>query len=211
MRHYTRTDLQQLDRIPRLNLMNSISGIKPANLIGTQNKNGQSNLAIFSSVVHLGSNPALLGCITRPVEEVPRHTFANILETKHYTINHVPTSHVERAHYTSAKFDAATSEFDACGFTEDYLDGFEAPFVQESPIKIGMKLEEVIEIKINDTKLVIGSVQHLLIDERLLSQENYINLEEAGVAGISGLNRYYSLDLIAEYPFARPNENPFAP
>ncbi|WP_223787246.1 flavin reductase [Marinicella meishanensis] len=82
--------IQQMDRIKRLNFINAITGIKPANLIGSNSPKHGSNLAIFSSVVHLGSNPALLGFITRPTGEVPRNTLENIEATGYYTINHVP-------------------------------------------------------------------------------------------------------------------------
>ena len=64
---YTKEDIAALDRISRLKIINSVTGVKPANLIGTINKRGITNLAVFSSVVHLGSNPALLGLISRPV------------------------------------------------------------------------------------------------------------------------------------------------
>ena len=54
------------------------------------------------------------------------------------------------AHYTSAKFDKEESEFEECHLTEEYLDGFTAPFVKESRLKIGMKFEESIPIEINN-------------------------------------------------------------
>ena len=72
--HITQKGLVEMNRIERLNLINSLSGIKPANLIGTINEDGTENLAIFSSVVHLGSNPALFGFVLRPRGEVRRHT-----------------------------------------------------------------------------------------------------------------------------------------
>ena len=53
--------IEKLEKIYRVNLMNSCSGYKSANLIGTISNNGQYNLAVFSSIVHLGSNPPLLG------------------------------------------------------------------------------------------------------------------------------------------------------
>ena len=51
--HLTKEQIQQTSRIKRLNIINSITGVKPANLIGSISDNGHSNLAIFSSVVHL--------------------------------------------------------------------------------------------------------------------------------------------------------------
>ena len=116
--HLTKEEIQQTSRIKRLNIINSITGVKPANLIGSISENGHSNLAIFSSIVHLGSNPALLGFILRPQHEVRRDTYDNIMQTKYYTINHISSKYVENAHYTSAKFDKEDSEFERCKFTE---------------------------------------------------------------------------------------------
>ena len=38
--HYTTNDIEALDRTVRLNLINSIAGMKPAVLIGTKSANG---------------------------------------------------------------------------------------------------------------------------------------------------------------------------
>lgn len=132
MIHLSKKDIQEMNRIRRLNIINGISGVKPANLIGTYSAETGTNVAIFSSVVHLGSDPALLGFIMRPVSDVPRNTYTNIKENGYFTINHVHESFIEKAHYTSAKFDVIVSEFEACGLTEEYLYDFTAPFVKES-------------------------------------------------------------------------------
>lgn len=205
---YTKQEIAEMDRIQKIKFMNSISGIKPANLIGTIANSGQSNVAIFSSVVHLGSDPALLGFITRPTGEIPRHTFENILENKQYTINHVPNSYTENAHYTSAKTDRGQSEFEVCGLTEEYISGFKAPFVKESAIKMGLELKEYIEIKLNGTILVIGEIQHLSISEAAIGEDEDIDLENIQGVGISGLNTYYSVKKIARYPYARAHKIP---
>ena len=117
---YTKKDIEQLDRISRLKIINAVTGIKPANLIGSINSDGLSNLAIFSSVVHLGSNPALLGFISRPQTPEVGHTLRNIKENGSYTINHIHPNFVKKAHYTSAKFSAEESEFELCGLTQEY-------------------------------------------------------------------------------------------
>ena len=148
-------DIKALDKVFRLNLINSITGYKPANLIGTISEQGTTNLAIFSSAIHLGSDPALIGCIMRP-HTVPRHTYENILATGSYTMNHVHESYTKQAHDTSAKFDRNESEFRGTGLNEEYLDDFPAPFVAESPIKVALTLVEEIPIKINQTNLLIG-------------------------------------------------------
>ena len=123
--HITKAEIATMDRIERLNLINSLSGIKPANMIGSIDAEGNENLAIFSSVVHLGSNPALFGFILRPRGEVRRHTHENILATGVYTINFVHTDFTQQAHYTSIKAEEGTSEFDISGLTPEHLDGFQ--------------------------------------------------------------------------------------
>ena len=201
--YITNRDIQKLDKIKRLNLINSITGIKPANLIGTVDETKNSNLAIFSSIVHLGSNPPLIGMVIRPIDKVIRHTYANILSNGYYTINHVPNHMTEQAHQTSAKYDKNVSEFEACGFTEEFTDGFPAPYVQESNIKIGMKHIESISIELNGTILCIGEIQHIILPENSFSDEGHIDLEKGLSTGISGLNFYYKLSFTHRYDYAR--------
>ncbi|TMM59322.1 flavin oxidoreductase [Maribacter algarum] len=206
--HYTKKDIEQMNRIQKIKFINSVSGIKPANLIGTISNSGQSNLAIFSSVFHLGSNPALLGFITRPAGEVPRHTYENILDNKQYTINHVSASFTEKAHYTSAKIDRTVSEFETCGLTEEFVEDFKAPFVKESILKMGMEFKQAIDIELNGTILVIGEIQHLIIPDAAIGEDEDIDLANIDGVGISGLNTYYSLEKIGRYPYARASEIP---
>ena len=61
MTHFNTDDFSQMHHLYRINLINSCSGYKSANLIGTKSVDGITNVAIFSSVTHIGSNPALLG------------------------------------------------------------------------------------------------------------------------------------------------------
>jgi flavin reductase (DIM6/NTAB) family NADH-FMN oxidoreductase RutF len=204
----TKQDIKSLQKVRRLNIINSITGIKPANLVGTKSKNGLTNLAIISSVVHLGSNPAFIGFIMRPTGTVPRHTYENIKETGVYTINHVHESFIKQAHYTSAKFDRDESEFDGVKLTEEYLDSCHAPFVKESQLKMSLSLVEEVSIKINGTIMLVGEIQQLIIPDEVVSEEGHINLSKLNTAGISGLNSYYGLNYIDSFPYARKKELP---
>lgn len=206
--YLSRDDFDEMDRIKRLNIINSISGIKPANLIGTKSDSGQTNLAIFSSVVHIGSNPPLIGLISRPSDEVRRDTYNNIIETGYFSINHVPESHIENAHYTSAKFEASESEFAKCGFTEQYAEDFYAPFVAESLVQIGLKLVQEMPIPLNGTVFLIGEIQHVFIPESIMEPDGQLDLEMAAGIGISGLNSYYCLHKLENFPYARVEELP---
>lgn len=206
--HLTKEDIQNTERIKRLNIINSITGIKPANLIGTISNDGKTNVAIFSSVIHLGSNPALIGFFLRPDREAGQHTLDNIKENGSYTINHIHESFIEQAHYTSAKFTRDESEFEKCALTEEFIADYKAPFVRESTLKLGMKIVQTIPIELNGTVLIIGEVEHLIIPDAAMDDHGQIDLSQPNDVGISGLNTYYKLEKIAQFPYARPNAIP---
>ena len=75
-------DAAALEALPsryRANLINGITGYKPALLVGTASAEGASNLAVFSNVFHVGASPPVLGLIVRPRPEgTERHTLDNI-------------------------------------------------------------------------------------------------------------------------------------
>lgn len=206
--YFSKSDLEQSLKIRRLNIVNSVSGIKPANLIGTESNDGVANLAIFSSIVHMSSNPASLGFIVRPNTEVRRHTYENILENGCFTVNHIHSNFIKKAHYTSAKFDKQVSEFEACDLTKEYLFDFKAPFVKESNLKIALKHLESIPIKSASTILVVGEIEHIVIADHAIDERGYIDLGLLDSVGISGLNCYYELNKTTELPYARLNEVP---
>ncbi|EDY82936.1 hypothetical protein VDG1235_2559 [Verrucomicrobiia bacterium DG1235] len=204
--HISKAQLKDESRIRRLNIVNSIPGVKPVNLIGSISEEGQLNLAVFSSVIHLGSNPALIGFILRPSGEVRRHTHENIMSTGEYTINALPSVFARQGHYTSAKFDAEVSEFDAVGLTPEFLDGCKAPFLKESRMKYSLRFCEEMPIQRNGTAMVIGEVMDIYVDDAAVSENGFIDLSVLDCAGISGLNSYYRLEKIADFPYARPGE-----
>jgi flavin reductase (DIM6/NTAB) family NADH-FMN oxidoreductase RutF len=200
-------EIEKLDRFYRANLINSITGYKAANLIGTVNEDGISNVAIFSSVVHLGANPALVGFIQRPITE-QSHTYKNIMANGFFTINHIQPSFLKNAHYTSAKFENNISEFDTCHLTETYIENFIAPFVQESTIKIGLQFVQKIPIDINNTTLIIGKIEHLIIQDDLINQDGSVDLEKANSTVVVGLESYYTAKKIAQFGYAQTNNLP---
>ena len=206
MRHLTAADIAGFDKIYRLNLVNGLPGFKSANLVGTASADGATNLAVFSSALHLGSDPALLGIVTRPTT-VPRHTYANLKSSGCYTLNHVPEALAAQAHYTSANFPDDVSEFDECGFTAEYRDDFPAPYVAESTLSIGMRLLEEHHIS-NGTVLLVGAVEHVYLRDDLLRPDGTPDLAAAGTAAISGLDGYHAVLPPVRFGYARVGQVP---
>lgn len=204
----SRQDIQTMDQRERARLINSLSGFKSANLIGTCDKQGLENLAVVSSVVHLGSNPPLFGFIVRPAES-RRHTLENIQETQHFTINSISADFVQKAHQTSARYPKSASEFKAVGLTPYYDDMFPAPFVLESALKIGLVLKEQISIESNQTQMLIGEVITIQAPKRAVMPDGYLDLEALDLVTISGLDSYHVTQRLHRLSYAKPNKSLF--
>ena len=209
MQHITAADIKAFEKVYRLNFVNGLPGFKPANLVGTAAPDGRTNLAIFSSVLHLGSDPAVLGMVTRPTT-VPRHTYQNIKDNDGcFTLNHVLLGQAAAAHYTSANFPDDESEFKACGFSEAWRDNFPAPYVAESPLSIGLRLREEHAI-FNGTVLLVSTVEHVYLREEGLRPDGTLDLVALGEAAISGLDGYHEVLPPVRFGYARPGQFPKA-
>lgn len=199
--------LTQFENRYRATFLNSLAGIKQAFLIGSKSNEGNSNLAIFNSLIHIGANPALWGFICRP-DTVKRDTLYNILETKEYSINYIKIEDFKKAHQTSAKYKSEISEFESCGFTESYLKDFNAPFVAEAPVKIAMKFQERVDITINNTILLIGSIEHITIENDIISKDGFVALEMVNTLACAGLDAYYESRFIERLSYASTDKWP---
>ena len=205
VKHYTIAEIQGWSRIYRANFVNSLSGFKPVSLIATVNKAGQPNLAIFSNIVHLGADPALIGFINRPREAAP-HTIRNIEETGFYTINHIQPAFVEKAHQTSAKYAHDVNEFDAVGLTTAYKDGFMIPYVAESHVQMGLLLSEIIPLS-NGTFLVVGALEHAYVNEKAVASDGFIELSKEDSIVSSGLDAYYVTTPLRRFTYAKADQH----
>jgi flavin reductase (DIM6/NTAB) family NADH-FMN oxidoreductase RutF len=204
VKHYAIAEIQGWTRIYRANFVNSLSGFKPVSLIATVSKTNQPNLAIFSNIVHLGADPALIGFINRPREAAP-HTIRNIESTGFYTINHILPSFVDKAHQTSAKYPEGVNEFDAVGLTAVYKDGFSVPYVGESHVQMALSLSEIIALS-NGTFLVVGTLEHAYVSEKAVAGDGFIELSKEESIVSLGLDAYYQTSPLDRYSYAKPDQ-----
>ncbi len=196
-------DIEQFEQRYRTAFINSLAGFRQAVLVGTKSIVGDSNLAIFSSLTHLGANPPLFGLINRP-DSVQRDTLQNILETKEYTLNYIRSAQHEKAHQTSARYDKGVSEFEKVGLEELYYPFCKAPFVKDAVVRIAMKLEEIIPITINGTILIVGSIAQVVMDDEMIEDDGFIDLSKKDVIISQGLDAYFISKPIGRLPYAKP-------
>ncbi len=198
--------LNSLSNQDRARLINSLLGVKSANLIGTQSKSGSTNLSMVSSLFHLGASPALFGFVIRP-DTVTRDTLNNLREHPYLTVNHVCDEITEKAHQASARYPADISEFNECLLNVDYLDKHIAPFVKESKIKFAAKFIREISIPENGTHILICEVLAIFMADDYLDEDQFIDITKASSIGVSGLDQYLKLEAIGRLSYAKPNKN----
>lgn len=201
----TYEQIMNMEKQERVHFANSLGGFKSVGLIGTQNKIGQTNLAIVDSILHIGSNPPLFGVIFRP-GIVERHTLENILETGYYTINHINKSIFKQAHQTSARYDREITEFEITRLNPAYKNDFFAPFLEESHVQLAMEFKEKTILSINNTVLIVGEVKAVYFPEDCLQKDGFLDIEKAESITCSGLDSYHKTTRIDRLSYAKPNK-----
>lgn len=199
--------LSEMEKYYRINLINSLSGYKSLNLLGTVNASGVTNLCLVSSVFHLGSNPPLLGMVIRP-ERANNDSLSNIRSVGQYTLNNVLPESYMQAHQTSASYASGVSEFDECGFKKMYIKKFKAPFVEQSTLRIGLELRECMDVEINGTTIVIGEIVEVLAEDELIGVDGFVDHVKADTLALAGLDSYYLPQPIGRMAYAKPGEAP---
>lgn len=202
MKHISKETISQMERIEKLNLINSCTGFKSANLIATKSIEGNTNVAIFSSVTHLGSSPSLIGFIVRPTT-VPRDTYKNIMETGYFTVNHITIDMIFDAHHTSANYESEISEFDKTNLEEEYKDDINIPFVKGSPVQLYCKFVNEYIIKENNTIHIIASIEHVFYDDDLEHKDGWLQLDKGNIVALNGVDGYFLPKLIDRFQYAK--------
>ncbi len=205
MAFFSLSEIQSWERFYRGNFINSLSGFKSASLIATLNNKGKSNLALFSNIIHIGADPALIGFVNRPKKAAP-HTIKNIEANGSYTINLIPAHLIDQAHQTNAKYAEEESEFEVVGLTEEWMDNSKAPFVLESPVKYSMELKEIIPVSLNQTFFLVGAVTGAFVDPSILATDGFLDLEKANIITSLGIDGYYATEKLARYSYAKPGK-----
>lgn len=204
IKHFDKAGILESDSSYRRDLINSLTGYKSLNLIGTKSKAGITNLSPFSQVFHIGATPPLVGILFRP-HSVERHTLENILETGFFTLNHVTEVFYKQAHQTAARYEE--SEFTAVGLEEEYFSDFYAPFVKLSPVKVACSLQEQQTLQVNATVLIIGAIEQVFVEERGLREDGSLDLNKLGTVTVSGLDEYHLAKKLARLSYPKPGKD----
>ena len=203
--HLTSKDFPDMERFFRRNFFNTLPGPRGLHLLGTKGHRGTENLGLFSSVVHIGATPPHLGFIMRPLT-VPRHSYHHMKAQGVFTLNTVHEDILPAAHQSSANYPIEESEFAAVGLTPFYSEQLNAPYVKESPIKIGLEYVEDHYLKSNDTLFVVGKIVEVIVPDEVVAESGHIEHNQLQTLSVAGLDTYFKTEQIARLPYARPQK-----
>ena len=158
-----------------------ISGVspRPIALVGSIDKEGNSNLAPFSFFNAFGANPPIIGFSPALSGRTgqPKDTLLNIKETKEFTISIVNSGMVEQISLSSCEFDREIDEFDKSGLTKFKSSNIKPYGVSESKFIMECKLDNIIELgnKPASGNLILGQVIRFHISKSILTEEGRID------------------------------------
>lgn len=197
---YTEQDLSKADRAWRINFVNSLIGPKNLHLLITRSPKGVYNAAIFNSGLHIGSSPPYVGFLLRPTT-VPRHTYENLRHFPYATMNSVSLASYKQAHATHAKLPAEESEIERFGLAIHEDPSEPLPYLAQSPIKARLRLVEEHLLTINQTRLLIFSIEKVMV---ALSpdKDGFLRLDELEAVAGSGCDGYWKLTFLGREPLS---------
>ena len=121
-----------------------------------------------------------------------------------YRSCHATPFEPQLTHSLEAPFEPSLTHALEAPFEPQSTTSFPAPFVAGALVQIGMKLEERVDLKINGTVLLIGSIQSVYIDDALVEPDGFVNLSQANVLVSQGLDAYFTASPLGRLPYAKP-------
>jgi flavin reductase (DIM6/NTAB) family NADH-FMN oxidoreductase RutF len=202
-KQYSASDIANMQHRYKAHFVNSLTGFKSANLIGSIDAKGVTNLCLVSSAINLGTEPALVGFVYRQHAHIVSNTLDNIIATDCFTLNHITAEHLDDAHHTSARYQGDVSEFDQTEFDAQY-GTIAAPYVKQSRIKLGLQFKQKIDLPLNGLVMIIGQVKEVILDGGLLLEDGKIDLVAAQSLAVTGLDEYHTSASLGRRDYAKP-------
>ena len=168
-------------------ILSSAISPRPICFASTIDKEGNVNLSPFSFFNLMSSNPPI--CVFSPVNRgrdgSAKNTLENLLEVPEVVINIVNYPMVQQMSLASTEYPKGTNEFIKAGFTAINSQIVKPPRVQESPVQLECKVNQIIPLgkEGGAGNIVIAEVLYAHIDANILDQDGKIVKEETKYFG----------------------------
>jgi flavin reductase (DIM6/NTAB) family NADH-FMN oxidoreductase RutF len=181
---------------------------RPIGWISTIDSNGRPNLAPFSFFNAVCARPpTVLFCpMIRSLNGQPKDTLNNVRATREFVINIFGEELVHEMNASSVEAPAELNEFEFAGLETAPSLAVRPPRVRKAPIHFECKLNQIVEISREPGGgfIVIGTVIHMHLDEKVLEGTDRINLSALKPVGRLAGNYYTRVTDLFEMERPRP-------
>lgn len=170
---------------------------RPIGWIGTKRGNGSFNLAPFSFFNVVSTSPPTVLFSGSSHSDRPKDSVSLAEESGEFTVNIVSEDVALAMSVTSGTFGPEDDEFEIAGLTPVPGTVVEAPMVAESPANLECRVTDVLNVGEGNTRIVIGRVVALHIDDSVLDGTRINSKQLRAVGRMSG-NTYITTDQLFE-------------
>jgi flavin reductase (DIM6/NTAB) family NADH-FMN oxidoreductase RutF len=148
---------------------------RPIAFASTIDAHGNVNLSPFSFFNLFSSNPPIVifSPSRRGRDNTTKHTLENVLEIPEVVINICHYAMVQQVSLSSCEYPKGTDEFVKAGFTKQNATQIRPPMVQEAPIQLECKVNEVKSLgnEGGAGQLIIAEVLVMHVQDAILNQD----------------------------------------
>ena len=189
-------------------ILSSAISPRPICFASTIDKEGNVNLSPFSFFNLMSSNPPI--CVFSPVNRgrdgSAKNTLENLLEVPEVVINIVNYPMVQQMSLASTEYPKGTNEFIKAGFTAINSQIVKPPRVQESPVQLECKVNQIIPLgkEGGAGNIVIAEVLYAHIDSNILDSDGKIDVFKIDQVARLGGNWYSKITPDSLFEVAKP-------
>lgn len=163
---------------------------EPAMVIGSYDEEGTPNIMTAAWFGVANSRPFKVSVSLRPAT----YSYHNIMASKAFTVNVPDASLIRYVQFAGRYSGRDLNKFEETGLTPVKADSVHAPYVKEFPIVLECKVTEYHDL--GSHRQFIGQVVDAKIDERLLKEEDRVNMNLFDPVVYAQGEYYSGLDLI---------------
>jgi flavin reductase (DIM6/NTAB) family NADH-FMN oxidoreductase RutF len=190
-------DLVETESSDSYRLLSGLIVPRPIGWIGTKRRNGSFNLAPFSFFNVVSTSPPTVLFSGSSHSDRPKDSVSLAEESGEFTVNIVSEDVALAMSVTSGTFGPEDDEFEIAGLTPVLGKVVDAPMVAESPANLECRVTEVLNVGEGNTRIVIGRVVALHIDDSVLDGTR-INTRQLRAVGRMSGNTYITTDQLFE-------------
>jgi flavin reductase (DIM6/NTAB) family NADH-FMN oxidoreductase RutF len=190
-------DLVETESSDSYRLLSGLIVPRPIGWIGTKRRNGSFNLAPFSFFNVVSTSPPTVLFSGSSHSDRPKDSVSLAEESGEFTVNIVSEDVALAMSVTSGTFGPEDDEFEIAGLTPVLGKVVDAPMVAESPANLECRVTEVLNVGEGNTRIVIGRVVALHIDNSVLDGTR-INTRQLRAVGRMSGNTYITTDQLFE-------------